>query len=320
MSQETEEDFAGRFVSLDGFNVTEALDRIKSRCPALPPELGQVVSTFVEALKRTEKVATIPCNLAWLGVADVAENAFFHRATITALDQLDPFKDDLEVEVPKLRAQLARREFTEFLESSEGRHQLRAGALGFLQRGAQLSQLQLLASAEHLLLQCAISIWAALEAFSFDFVRTLINLDARRVTKLLADEECKKRIGKTKWTLDQLLELGFDLSSRVGDLVLSENDLSDLASMKAVLLTLFERPSRLVDALEDDAVYLLGKSRHLLVHRAGHVDGKFERETASRWKAGTALTISANELTVYARAVVAVAEATVDAFSGGGHA
>lgn len=51
----TEEDFAGRFVSLDGLKVAEALDRIKNRGPALPPELGQVVSTFVEALQRTEK-------------------------------------------------------------------------------------------------------------------------------------------------------------------------------------------------------------------------------------------------------------------------
>ncbi|WAC73532.1 hypothetical protein OU995_01925 [Roseateles sp. SL47] len=102
--------------------------------------------------------------------------------------------------------------------------------------------------------------------------------------------------------------------------MLSENDLSDLSSMKAVLLTLFERPPSLVQALEDDAVYLLGKSRHLLVHRAGHVDSKFERETASRWKAGMVLTISANELAGYARAVVAVAEAAVDAYSGSAQA
>jgi hypothetical protein len=139
------------------------------------------------------------------------------------------------VEVPKLSQQIANEKLVEFLGSTEGREDLQVGAMRFLRRSAQLKQAQMLAAAQDLISQCTVSVWAAMETFISDFVRALINKEPQRVLKLLADDECKKRIGKSKWTLEQLLEHGLDLSSKVGDMVLSENDLSDLFSMKAVL-------------------------------------------------------------------------------------
>lgn len=313
--EETEEQFANRFISHEGFELTEVLKRIDIKREAFPINLQQVTSTFLESIRRTEKVCSIPYNLAWLSGVDVAHNEIAHRSTVLALDRLDPFQDDLDVEVPKLSRELTHEKLLGFLGSEEGREQLRTGATNFLRRNASLVQPQLLTAAQDLILQCTVSVWAAMETFVSDFVRNLINLEPNRALTLLSDDECKKRIGKTRWTLEQLLESGLDLSSKVGDLVLSENDLSDLVSIKVVLFALFDRPVGLVKALEDDAVYLLGKSRHLLVHRAGRVDLKFERETASRWKAGTLLSISADELRNYAKVAVTVVEETMNAYS-----
>jgi hypothetical protein len=102
--------------------------------------------------------------------------------------------------------------------------------------------------------------------------------------------------------------MGLDLSGRVGDLVLSENDLSDYVSIKSVLLPLFDNPPDLRDALNEPTLFTLSKLRNVLVHRGGIADLRFEKETGGRWKAGDAVTIGPTDIDDYIRVTSAVVE------------
>lgn len=312
--EESEEEFQARFTTALGFEIDALLKVIEVRAALQPVELAQVANTFVHSMRRLEKVALLPYNLAWLSVVDIVHTNIGHSATIEALSQLDPFEDDLDVEVPRQRDVIADKKFMEFLHSESGRTKLKTGAVSFLRRTAGLQEPALLEAAQDLVLQCTVGIWGAMEAFVADFVRALINLEPGRALALLGDEDCRRRIGRTKWSLEQLIELGPDLSSKIGDLVLSENDLSDLVSMKAVLVPLFAKHPGLVRALEDGTVYFLGKSRHLIAHRAGRVDARFEHETAGRWKIGHSLQLSAVELRDFAKCAATVVEQVIDGY------
>lgn len=173
-AEETEQQFAGRFIKHDGFKIREALEHVDRTRESFPSDLQQIASTFLESLRRTEKVCSIPYNLAWLGRVDVTYQVISQRSTVLALDQLDPLHDDLDAEVPKLRDQLARKEFLRFCGSTEAQEEWRSEAIAFLRRNSSLVEPQLLAASQDLILQCTVSVWAAMETFVADFVRALI--------------------------------------------------------------------------------------------------------------------------------------------------
>lgn len=294
------------FVFPASFSISTQLKQITQLADTLPEELTLLVATFEATLNRMNKAASLPYRMAWLGVLDVHKQALFQKATILALDQLDPFKDDLDKAVPPLRDQIAKAKFLEFIDSDEGRNVVHRETITALQRSAALDKGGILRGAKDLLLQTVISVWAALETFVSDFVRIYLNQRPDALSLLLADEDAKKRIGRIKWTIGELMTIGLDLSGRVGDLVLSENDLSDLLSMKAILCPLLERTPALMAALNDPELFIFGKLRNLLAHRGGLVDARFEKETNGRWKLGETVVIRTSELDKFIIATINV--------------
>lgn len=296
------------FVLPGSLPIPTFLRRVSGLTTGLPDEIVQLTTTFGTTLTRIGKAALVPYRMAWLGVLDVHQQKIKHDATITALDQLDPFAVDLETALPPLRDKIANEKFFEFLESEEGFASAHLGAVDRLRRSTRIDKGALLRGAQDLLLQSVISVWAALETFVSDFIRAYLNIRPNSLNHLLADEDAKKRIGRAKWTLTELMEIGLDLSGRVGDLVLSDNDLSDLVSIKAVLLPLLGRPEGLAVALNNPEVYTLGKLRNLLAHRGGAVDARFEKETDGRWRVGETVTIHTRDLQGYFEATASIVE------------
>jgi hypothetical protein len=294
------------FVFPASFAISSQLKQITQLTDTLPEELTLLVATFESSLNRMNKAVSLPYRMAWLGILDIHKQAMLHQATILALDQLDPFKDDLDKAVPPLRDQIANKTFLEFIGSDVGRNVAHRETIKALQSSATLDRGGVLRGAKDLLLQTVISVWAALETFVSDFVRIYLNQRPEALSLLLADEDAKKRIGRIKWTIGELMTIGLDLSGRVGDLVLSENDLSDLVSMKAVLCPLLDKNPALIAALNDPELFILGKLRNLLAHRGGLVDARFEKETNQRWNVGETVTIRASELDKFITATINV--------------
>lgn len=271
----------------------------------LPDEIKQLASTYGTTLGRMNTAALLPYRMAWLGVLDVQIQSFEQRALFQAVAQVE---DDFDNLVPPLREKLAAEMFANFMASDKGIDAAHRGAIHRLHRSTQLDEGSILRGAQDLLLQSAISVWAAFETFVSDFIRCYLNQCPQALHLLLADEDAKKRIGRAKWTLTDLLAIGLNLSDRVGDLVLTENDLSDLVSMKALLLPLFERDEQLRMSLAEPDLFILGKLRNILAHRGGAVDTKFEKETTGRWRAGETVTIEVADLNRYLNATVATVE------------
>lgn len=301
------------FVLPNALSVKELMARADSQAAGLPSRFTEIHQAFAATLARLNRAAILPYRMAWIGEAHVNHERIQAAAAIQALERLTPGKDDLTKQAVPLRDQITDETFRRFLKSEEGAKALEEGAVDRLAWSAGLGDGYLARAGEDLLLQSVTVAWAAVETFCTDTIRAVLNERPNDLKLLAADEDAKRRISKTKWNLLELLDLGLDLTASVGDVVLSENDLSDQASLKAVLLPLFGSPDELRAALASSDLYTLNKLRNVLAHRGGVADAKFERETAGRWKAGALVSVTVQDLGSFVRAITEVVVQTLSA-------
>ena len=280
--------------------ITQDLSRLSQ---GLPSEFLQLTQSLDVNLRRMKTTAGIPFTLSWLAETKLTQERLRNSAQFKAADLHDPLEADFGEKVEITQVEITQKEFSAFLNSEHGAAAIDAGAARHLIWFTTFQQGELKSAANDLLLQSVITLWGAFEAFCSDVVRCLLNRDPIYLKALTSNEETRRRFGKTKWSLSELLDVGLDLSSKVGDLLLQENDLSDYSSIKATLEALFPSEEPLREALSDPRLRILSKSRNLLAHRGGVVDVKFQKETGLTSAAGDILTVSPTNLCEYLEAV-----------------
>jgi hypothetical protein len=311
-TQNIEEIVAQLFVLPNTLGLAAILGPAKEQAATLPEEYRVIFSAYESTLERLGTTVLLPYRMAWLGEANVHQERIAHVAMIQALDRLDPLKEDLDVAALPLREEIARTLFAKFLHSDDGTVALRSGAVKRLEWSTRLDKGRMVRAGQDLLLQSIVVAWAAFETFVEDTVRAILNDRPELVRLLLADEDAKRRVSKGRWNVAELLDFGPSIARRFGDLVLSENDLSDYASIKALLLPIFRSPSELRKALNDPSLFLLSKLRNVIAHRGGIADARFEADTGGRWKRGETVTVTPGELAEYLRATLRVVQVTID--------
>ncbi len=279
----------------------------------LPKEFSTAVQSLDANLHRMKTTAGIPFTLSWLAETKLVQERIRNSAKFKAADLHNPLQPDFGAKVEVSMAEITQREFSAFLNSEIGASAIEEGAARHLMWSTKFQDGELKAASNDLILQSVIALWGAYEAFCSDIVRALLNQNPSHLKSLMASEDAKRRFGKLKWSLIELLEVGLNLSTKVGDLLLEENDLSDYASIKATLEALFPNDEGLRAALDDSRLRILAKSRNLLAHRGGIVDTKFQKETGLATPVGTILNIDPTGLCEYLEAVGTSAKALLHA-------
>ena len=98
------------------------------------------------------------------------------------------------------------------------------------------------------------------------------------------------------FSVDLLAAHGFDLSERMGTILSTSQDMSDIGTVRDVFNELFPDASDLQRTLAIDDLYLLNKRRSLLVHRRGIIDQTYLDETSDKALIGTELRITPDYL------------------------
>ena len=154
------------------------------------------------------------------------------------------------------------------------------------------------ASAE-LLRQGAVLIWGALETLARDIFESTINAKPLLAKRVLDSPECRKLFQIKAIDFDTLAKFNFDVSGRIGSILVQLHDLSNLPAIKVIFGALSPSSSKLRSALSSKNLWILNQRRHLIVHNRSIVDQRYIENTGERLRLGQKLLLEPKDLLGY---------------------
>lgn len=281
------------FASSKASMLCEKLETIKV---TLNQEYTSIIDSYIHNITAMDSAASIPFSLAY---ASACNSEYQKIRTIEAIKALKitESESDLKEHREATAKNQAADNFNEFIDSKEGTESIAIDAANFLLNS--ISQNNLSAAASELLNQATILLWGAFEVFCRDMFITFLNDNPDEIKSLMEDANAKRRFENKKISIEDLSNYGFNLSKQMGEFLASQQDMSDLKTIKAVYFALFPKETSLHDALNQQDLWVLGQRRHLLIHRCGVIDKKYIDSTNDDVKLGAKLRISPDELEKY---------------------
>ena len=195
----------------------------------------------------------------------------------------------------------------QFEDSGEGQQAVIQDVCTFLLSGVRSDELKLAASG--LIEQGVILIWSAFEVLFRDTFELVLNLDPSKVEFLAEDTTTRKRFEVERFHLDTLINYKFDLSDKLGTVLVGQQDFSDLPLIKSVYSVLFPSAPDLTESLGQPNLWLLYQRRHLFVHRRGIIDQTYLNNTGEPASLGSTLVVTPDEFEEQFNVVLKTGEA-----------
>jgi hypothetical protein len=269
----------------------------------LPEAYTALGRAFAHNLDAVISVVSIPLNFASIRAWDLRFQQIHAAERIRRL-KVDPQEHDIgDLSKDDLSQAQSRamRLMTDEQHTPEGLRALAWEAFAFLERA--LRDVEFRSAAPELLRQGAVLTWGAFEVLARDYFMTFINCNPRAVLRLADSTTTKAKFSLKAIEMSRIAEFEFDLSDKMGSLLLEANDLADLGTIKDVYGVLFPEHAPLREAMAQKDLWLLFQRRHLIVHKRSVVDGQYLRNTSDTLTIGSLLSISVDELKRYLQVV-----------------
>jgi len=296
-------------VPLDLSAMLEQLTQISQHAPG---HFKQPIAAFCSALQAVESTCAFPYMLADSKTSALHFQRFLMVERIqnipSVYDKSEIKKTDDEVE--ELAYRDARDSFSTFLSSQEG--------LNLLANEISQTLLDALKNARtasaicELRYQGVVSLWSAFEVVVRDILTLLLNTSPDKCQQLLADQLAKKYFYLPKFSIEDLSSSGYDLSDKMGDLLLGSRDFSDLKAIKAAVNAI-AADSDVASALNSTTLWNLNQDRHLIVHRRGVIDAKYIEATGAEVNTGDVLSVTPKQLGEYLTCVISSTTSVISA-------
>jgi hypothetical protein len=286
LAPELIDEVLGRFLMLD----PEFLEPFDAATSALPTVLSGVVAAFRANLEATITVAMVPHLLTVSSV----ETARFQR--LHAVERIRSLKwgaDGRRVGTEEDARRIAEERFIEDMRTPSVRGAVRDAVVASL--AELLKDERIEAATRVLLLETLVMAWGTFEALATDVIRLLLNTDARRAVALMNTDTARKHFPRGL-PIDALAAHGFNVATRMGDVLLGDRGLDTLPTVKDILSVLLPHAPELHRTLSQPALWLLWQRRHLAVHRRGGVDAAYIAKTSEELAPGSRLTVTADEV------------------------
>lgn len=153
-----------------------------------------------------------------------------------------------------------------------------------------------------LLRQGVVLTWGALEVFARDFFVATVNGRKEFARRLVESDQTSHLFQLQSVPFPLLAEYGFNLRSRLGELLAARYDVGSVPAMRSVFGVLFPDHAPLRAALDDRLLWLLAQRRQLLVRHRGVVDAAYVKATGEPLPVGSELTVTPDDLERYLRA------------------
>lgn len=288
----------------------EILGMFDGAAGALRPEYQTVARAFRHNLMAALSTVTMPFTFA----AASAEQSHFQRFHMAERIRsgMDPKEPDPELE--QAAYEKARTRMQEFVASAEGNNAIVSGTCGFLLGSFEHG---LESAAQELVQQGLVLVWSAFEVFCRDTFEAFLNLNPAKAKLLMDDATARKRFDAQKLPWETLFQHGFDLSTRLGSVLVGQQDFSDLPTIKLVFTTLFKGDAEIVRTLAEKDLWLLYQRRNLIVHRRGVVDRTYLDLTGETLSVGSRLAVNPDAFETALAVVIASGTATAQALAEG---
>jgi hypothetical protein len=288
-------------------DTSRLLQNLTDLRPSLPHKYSDLASTFETNISAVVATVGIPATLAWTAAEQSHWQRIYSAERIRALlidAKPGESQGDLEARRGEHALRTASEAMREFEASTKGNQELVADTSRFLLNSLESSNLS--AAAQELILQGCVLTWSALEVLSRDLFEAVLNSDPERALAVVQEPTARQRL-RSRFTLDELAGFGFDVSSSVGSLLSSQQDFSDLATIKAAILPALSSEPTVAAALDDSRLWVLCQQRHLIIHRRGVIDARYLRATGDRGQIGSRLLVTPGQLDSHIEAVVKAA-------------
>ncbi len=215
---------------------------------------------------------------------------------------------DEHVERDQRALENARNKFEAFINCDEGLNAIVSNLSRNLLEAIEKPSIA--KAADELLHQAVVGLWSAFEVLVRDELITLLNFKPDVAAQLLSNPSSKKYFELPKFSIEELSEAKFDLSSSMGTLIFGARDFSDLRTIKAAFSAISNDAS-LFEALNDNDLWGLNQCRHLIVHRRGVVDAKHKALTDCPLEIGERISVKPTDVEKYFCVVVQAATAVL---------
>jgi len=151
-------------------------------------------------------------------------------------------------------------------------------------------------ASDELLLHTHVHAWGAFEALFSDGVRALLNHRPSLGVEILTSDGLKKYLPAKIISIEGIAARGFDVSGKLGDMILEERPLDSLTVMRAIGDVLFKDEADVTRRLNDPALWNAWQRRHLIVHKRAVVDSAFLKKTGEKLDLGSRLKLTGSDL------------------------
>ena len=279
----------------------------------LNPEFQALGQTFRHNLASMLSAVSIPFTLASTSVYQSHFQRMHTAEKIRAL-KINIIQPDEQIEQVRKREayRIAESRMKEFEDSEHGKSRMILDTCDFLIASLEESDFKF--AARELIQQGMVLSWSAFEILFRDAFELKLNLDPSTVVLLAQNISTRKRFEVDKFSLDTLIEYDFDLSKKLGTILVVRQDFSDLPAIKTISSILFSSCSNLANLLNSSDLWLLYQRRHLFVHRRGIVDKIYLNNTSEAAPLGTALEVPPKDFEKHFSAVLKTGEALLRCF------
>jgi hypothetical protein len=276
---------------------------------SLQVEYQATAKSFRYSVDSALSTVAMPFRLA---SSSIHQSHFQRIHTAERIRVLDIATEEIAEASARVALEKAQERMRDFVESESGRNQVIRDISRFLLDSISHG---LEPAPQELLQQGLVLIWSAFEVLCRDTFETLLNLEPVKARSLVAHPDTRKRFEAERLSLETLVQYHFDLSARLGTVLVGQQDFSKLQTAKAVLPVLFPDRANLNEALADRNLWILCQRRHLIVHRRGIVDEAYVDATGDSSHVGTRLSVNPNDFENSIRVVVAFGTALLGCLS-----
>jgi len=202
--------------------------------------------------------------------------------------------DREQIEGKKKAIKTAKERFFEETYTKEGAKKYWDITFSFLGSCYETSDHLKIAIAE-LLNQGEVLIWGALEVLSRELIKTFLNKNPSLVTEILTNTKLKSKFNIKAIPIEILSDFSFDISKKMGEIVIMNNDLSNYSILQEMYRSIFKN-ARITRTIKSKDIYYLNQIRHLIVHRRGIIDQQFLDSTECKSKVGEKIILKPKEV------------------------
>lgn len=239
------------------------------------PELHLPLKSFLANMHSTQDLLDIPYQL----FAPLVPNVIKRLHRLNLKEDRPDFEIDGEMDADRMDA--AFRLYAKELEKSK-------------------IEFERLPALKRLMHQACVLMWSSFEVYSKEILTLVLNKNPSLFGVVQSRPRLKDRFGVGSSSWSSLLEQhNYDLTGKLGTIVVSGKDLSSPELLRELFPAIFEslvKDSTLLGAFNSESFWLLGHRRHLIAHRCGVVDQHYLDRVEDDQELGSILKVNGRQL------------------------